>query len=948
MASILPVAGVGLGDQARFGYPQVKNSAGTVAPSGWVSSRFPATTSVSYLGEQGGTVWFAFEQQYTVPTGLNTPFNFGGTPPVSGASGGDQSKFGIPGVKNAAQEIKPQGFAQDPNLSKPVVFEPQEGVGGQLDFNFSQPYTQPLQLNTPFYFGGSLVVTGITVGDTSRFGVIQEVRKPLQISPVGKPSSVLFGKPRVGDQPTVDFPFVDQYAVKTGTNTPFDFGGVIVISVGLGVDSKFGLSGVANKAKGVTVQGIPPGNFGTLKVFDAAESGAEVDFRFEQDYTLKPSPLNTPYYFAWESRAFGEGWVSTQFGGAEKVWLYHTYTFWNGHEDSQFGNNTVENWAEFAVFPQSLQGGARFGEPTVAIAPKYFVSADIRMDTMIVDVQAEYDSAVSRPTVWRANITHQDCNQLQAKVLRVNHEDTRSIEVGTANDHKDAVPVNVGAEHVLPNRLTNVTLHRDNRHQDGREINNNFEHLYEVGQRVFGAHLARFQNAEKLTGDQEVLWKNMLRDRRKDLHMSHQVARPLEFGSYQDWQVATPKELGWAPRHQEAMRPKPAQAPIVIPPKPKLCYEPSPHLVFKGSGAIIDGNLLYICEYDPAVELVDRETIVIPVRKAYIVMNEVRLFKVGSPDIELPVLNLSLEIDMDSWTWGFSVQLPMQALPDVYSSVVGSPVELRARINGEDYRLLAEKVSRSRQFGKASVVVSGRGISAFLADPYSPQKNFSSQNDATAQQLFNNALTDNNVSIGWLVDWGITDWFVPGNVWSTKGTYKDAVSSIAKSVGAFIYPHPSEQKLFVKPRYYKYPWEWPLATPDIELPSSVVETESVQWEEYPQYDGVYVSGVSQGVLAHVRRSGTLGGTLAPMFTDSLITRPEAARMKGSELLSKTGKVATIKLSLPVLPETGIIKPGNLIRYTDNGESIKGMVKGVQIAARELNSLRQTIEVEAHA
>jgi hypothetical protein len=97
----------------------------------------------------------------------------------------------------------------------------------------------------------------------------------------------------------------------------------------------------------------------------------------------------------------------------------------------------------------------------------------------------------------------------------------------------------------------------------------------------------------------------------------------------------------------------------------------------------------------------------------------------------------------------------------------------------------------------------------------------------------------------------------------------------------------------------------------------------------------------------VKKLGTAGDYLDTMVTDSLITSAAAARQRGGTILSQTGRMATISISLPVLPETGIIRPGRLIKYVDSGQTILGMSKSVSVSLQGGPSLRQSIELEVH-
>lgn len=229
---------------------------------------------------------------------------------------------------------------------------------------------------------------------------------------------------------------------------------------------------------------------------------------------------------------------------------------------------------------------------------------------------------------------------------------------------------------------------------------------------------------------------------------------------------------------------------------------------------------------------------------------------------------------------------------------------------------------------------------------YAAVRNFGNTASRTAQQLMADVLTVNGVGIGWGVAWGITDWVVPGNVWTHQGVYVGALLDIADAAGAYIQPHDTDPTLRVLPRYPAAPWDWASLTPDFELPSAVVSVEGTEWLRRPTYDRVYVGGVSAGVNGPVTRTGTTGTLLAPPVTHSLITHMDAARQRGIAELSNTGRQANVSLRLPVLAETGVIKPGALVRYVDAGTEQLGLVRSTELDWSR-PTLRQTITVETH-
>lgn len=339
--------------------------------------------------------------------------------------------------------------------------------------------------------------------------------------------------------------------------------------------------------------------------------------------------------------------------------------------------------------------------------------------------------------------------------------------------------------------------------------------------------------------------------------------------------------------------------------------------------------------------------IIVPIRRAYIVLNTITLAR-ASDGAPLSALSLSLQIDADSWTWGWDASIPGAELALVDPAPGGDPVELLATVNGQQFRLLAERIARDRRFAQSRIRISGRGRAAMLADPHSPIVTRSNVEARNMQQLLADALTINNVGIGWAVDWQAADWLVPAGLYSHTGSYIAHAQRLAEAAGAYVQADPLLDTLRILPRYPLLPWEWSAATPDITLPSAPVVREAIEWQDKAAYNRVFVSGTEAGgVLGQITRTGTAGDVVAPMITDPLITHADGARARGRPILADTGRQARITLELPILPETGIITPGKLVQYTDAGTTRRGIVRSTGVTA-QLPTARQTIELETHA
>lgn len=337
-------------------------------------------------------------------------------------------------------------------------------------------------------------------------------------------------------------------------------------------------------------------------------------------------------------------------------------------------------------------------------------------------------------------------------------------------------------------------------------------------------------------------------------------------------------------------------------------------------------------------------TIIVPILRTYIVSNSQSL-TLASTGQAIPTNGVSLGIDVDSWVWGWQASVPGTYLP-LLQAEPGDLVELIANINGNLFRLGVERIQRDRRFAKSTLAISGKGRAAWLAAPYAAVVNRTNASAMTAQQLMAAALMDNGAPIGWDLDWRVTDWTVPAGAWSHSGTAMEACLTIAEAGGAYIQAEPLEQVLQVLPRYPAAPWHWADLTPDFDLPEDVCVTEGIEWMDKPGYNTVFVTGQAGGVLGHVTRTGTDGGVAAPMVTDPLITHADAVRQRGTRILSDTGRQAHITVSLPVLEETGIIPPGQLIRYHEGGKTHLGLSRSVAVNA-QFPKVRQNILLETH-
>ncbi|MEG0920323.1 MAG: hypothetical protein RSG22_02840 [Comamonas sp.] len=404
-------------------------------------------------------------------------------------------------------------------------------------------------------------------------------------------------------------------------------------------------------------------------------------------------------------------------------------------------------------------------------------------------------------------------------------------------------------------------------------------------------------------------------------------------------------------RWQEATWPRSGVSlpPVVIPPEKELCYDPATvaRLVFS-EARDGTGKLVFVClqkgtELPPAL-------VVVPSLRTYIMFNEIEVRRADSLSGDpLPCQGINMQLDRSSWTWSFSAEFHHSVGDAVTPGANGEPVELDVRVNGTHFRLQSEKKGWRNAFPERVVKISGRGKSALLAAPHAPETTYTNALAASAQQLMLDALTINNgASLGWQLDWQLTDWIVPAGVWMHQGTSMSAVAEIASAVGGYIQPHNTEKMLRVLPTWPKAWWDWDQLTPDFELQPGAFEVVDSEWTYKPAYNRVFVSGENQGHFGDYSIRGTAGDLLKPMVTHPLLTSIDAVMQRASHELSDTGMLITDQLTMPVLPQTGLIVPGKVLRYLDDSNVWRlGIVDSVNLQY-QFPVLTQALGVRSHA
>ena len=321
---------------------------------------------------------------------------------------------------------------------------------------------------------------------------------------------------------------------------------------------------------------------------------------------------------------------------------------------------------------------------------------------------------------------------------------------------------------------------------------------------------------------------------------------------------------------------------------------------------------------------------------------------------EIKMLGFSVGIDSNSYTWSFSATVPLSELSKV-DTAHEQRIGVDFTCNGNLWRFILDSCDDSVSFGESSLTIKGKSRAMLLAHPYATQRGFKFDTSMSARQIAEAELNRNGVASGFTLDWqlaGVNGWNVPANTYSYTGkTPINSLQWIAEAAGGFINADMSADILHVLAHYPTPSWEWAAQTPSIELPMSLITSRSRGRTNKPAYNGVTIYGENDnGIGALIKRTGTSGGYQPPMVTSDLMTDTAAAISRGKMILSDTGDIGNIGISMPLVADIGVLKPSTLIGVND-GESWVGMVRGTTITGR-LSSNRaleidQSIDVERH-
>jgi len=332
----------------------------------------------------------------------------------------------------------------------------------------------------------------------------------------------------------------------------------------------------------------------------------------------------------------------------------------------------------------------------------------------------------------------------------------------------------------------------------------------------------------------------------------------------------------------------------------------------------------------------------VPIRRSYRVINSAALIRV-SDSADIPVSNLTVSIDWESWCWTLSATLMNRT---GYERVPAAPGLVQATINGFVWRFVVDEVDYSRAFNDFGGQLTGRSPIALMAEPYSLAKSYWETSTKTAQQLMLQELLE-----GFSLSVSLPDWTVPERVFKYENlTPMEALIRIVKSCGGKVYAHKTDQTIYAVPKWPRKPWDWLSSPATITLPSSYTLKENLKQQEGFEYEAIMVSGgVDSGIVAICKRAATGGLTHAPSVVDTLITHLDAAEPRAIQELADHWPMKSYTLELPLQATpagAGLIEPGTVLDFADGeDEGFRGLVVGVSISA-SWNSVQQTLEIIA--
>lgn len=298
----------------------------------------------------------------------------------------------------------------------------------------------------------------------------------------------------------------------------------------------------------------------------------------------------------------------------------------------------------------------------------------------------------------------------------------------------------------------------------------------------------------------------------------------------------------------------------------------------------------------------------------------------------------NIELAEGSVLWTLSATSDDEA---VYTTLTTGelPAQVSVTLGGDEWHFAVDQASLAVEHASARVAFSGRSLAALADAPRQSPRQWIAESPTTVAQIATVAQAYTGLGITWLAP----DWPVPAQAWSYFGTPLGVVRQTVAALGGVAEATRAGNGLTVRTKYPAQPITWAGIAPDWQVPWRFVVSSSIQALEQTEYNGVFVAGQQQGLLADVRLAGTAGDLQAPMVTDPLLTDLTGIVERATSILFSSGNKTRVTRTLLVPPQ-GVLGREQLVRWVDPTETWVGLVRSVSVSAA-FGFAQQTVAIE---
>ena len=327
----------------------------------------------------------------------------------------------------------------------------------------------------------------------------------------------------------------------------------------------------------------------------------------------------------------------------------------------------------------------------------------------------------------------------------------------------------------------------------------------------------------------------------------------------------------------------------------------------------------------------------VPVQETYTVNSNCDVVRLPERTV-INVLGASASIVMSDFTYSAEIIPADKAGMDLLNPS-GGLKEAEIDINGKKYRVIVERWRRraifdDQQGKRVAWVAQCRGITALLDAPYAQISSKLTTASATASQLAAAEVS----GTGFSTTWSAVDWTLAAGEFSYQElTPARVLQRIAATPGAFVLPAANAKSVEIKSRLQHNPEDWASETPDAVIPQSIVVDIDDDWEPRQAYNGVQISGGTQGLKGTIKKQGTAGDIKMPDIVDRLIVDSTVCQERGRVELYDSGNRALVRRQIPILEGLGVREPGELLQNDDDDGTWFGLVKSVSVNGRWTNN-----------